>query len=102
MKQFTEAIHKAAADAAVHMTANLRASALEHGWHSDVVNNLHVGYSEGHFSLNIHPDYQDRAFVHEYGNEHSRPTAVLRKYEHQIGDSSKIFNQRLIKHLGVK
>jgi hypothetical protein len=102
VKQFTEAIHKAAADAAVHMTANLRASALEHGWDSDVVSHIRVNYGEGKFSLDVHPEYKDRAFVHEYGNEQVRPTAVLRKFEHQVSGSSKIFNQRFSKHLGVK
>jgi hypothetical protein len=102
VKHFTESIHKAAQDAALHMTADLRSSAEDHGWDSDVVKNMHVSYTDGKFSLNIHPDYQSRAFVHEYGNETVRPTAVLRKYEHQMGDVSKFFNKRFVKHLGVK
>lgn len=102
MKHITQSLHKAASDAALHITEDIRASALEHGWDSDVVRNMHVNYSNGAFSLNIHPDYYGRAFVHEYGNEHTRPTAVLRKYEHQLGDVRSFFNKRFNKHLGVK
>lgn len=102
MKQLTKALHSAASDAALHMTEDVRSSALEHGWDADVVRNMHVKYNDGNFSLQIHPDYRDRAFVHEYGNEHLRPTAVLRKYEHELGDVTKYFNKRFAHHLGVK
>lgn len=100
MTTLLNAIHKAAKDTAAHMTVELRARALEHGWDADVVKNTHIQYSNGAFSLRIHPDYTDRAFVHEYGNETLRPTAVLRRYEHQLGSVSDVFDSRLNAHLG--
>jgi hypothetical protein len=80
-----KASHKAAQDTASFMTHQLRQSALQHGWDKDVAENTHVEYGSGKFTVKVHPDYSSRAFVHEYGSETQRPTAVIRKY---VNDTS--------------
>ena len=75
-----KASHKAANDTASFMTHQLRQSALQHGWDRDVVENTSVEYGGNKFTIKVHPDYSARAFVHEYGSETQRPTAVFRKY----------------------
>jgi hypothetical protein len=80
VKKLLEAADKAKQDTARYMTAQLRRQALHHGWDADVVSTLHVSHADGKFSAQVHPDHADRAFVHEYGNEHVRPTAVIRKF----------------------
>lgn len=75
-----KASNKASQDTASFMTHQLRLSALQHGWDRDVVENTHVEYSGKKFTVKVHGDYADRAFVHEYGSETQRPTAVIRKY----------------------
>lgn len=84
MKKFLEAkqkaAQKAAHDTARIMTSQLRQHALESGWDADVVNNLSVINKNGKFTTDIHPSYANRAFTHEYGDEHNRPTATIRKY----------------------
>lgn len=102
MKHFTDAVHKAAHDAAKHMSTDLQKSALKHGWHSDVVRNMEVKFQDGKFNVDIHPDYKDRAFMHEFGDETTRPTAVLRKYDSQTKDAEKTFTKQMYKHLGKK
>ena len=102
MKHFTDSLHKAAADAAHVMSSELRASATEHGWHPDVVAGLNVHYDKGQFKVEFPDEHKDRAFVHEFGDQHNRPTAVLRKYEHHTGLAQKFLIQRLTKHLGGK
>jgi hypothetical protein len=102
VKHLTDSIHKAAGDAAHLMSAEIRASATEHGWHPDVVAGLNVHYDEGRFNVEFPDEHKDRAFVHEFGDEHNPPTAVLRKYAHQSAGAQKFFTQRLTKHLGGK
>jgi hypothetical protein len=80
VKKLLEATQKAAKSTAGFMTMQLRQSALQHGWDSDVVAHLHVVHEDGKFKTHVEPEYADRAWVHEYGTEHIRPTAVLRKY----------------------
>jgi hypothetical protein len=80
LEKSLEAINVAAHKTAVEMTAEIRRSATEHGWHPDVVNNLYVGYDKGKFKVNVEPEFEERAHIHEYGSETSRPTAVLRKF----------------------
>ena len=102
MKHLTNSVIKAAHTAASQMTADIRASALAKGWHPDVVDNMHVKYHEGTFKVDIHPDYKERAFTHEFGNESTRPTAVLRNHEGQTHKAEKAFSTSLKVHLGGK
>ncbi|CAB4123834.1 hypothetical protein UFOVP45_36 [uncultured Caudovirales phage] len=102
MKHFTNAIVKAAHDAASQMTADLRHSATEHGWHPDVVNNMRVNYHSGEFKVDIHPDVKDRAFVHEFGDESTRPSAVIRKYDSQTKNAEATLLRSLGSYMGGK
>ena len=65
---------------ATRLTEELRNHASENGWHPHVVANMHVAYEGGEYKVKVHPDYKDRAFVHEYGDENQKPTATIRKF----------------------
>lgn len=80
MKKLLEATQKAKQDTAQYMTAQLRQHAIQNGWDADVANTLQVAHENGKFVAKVHPDYADRAFVHEYGTETVRPTATIRKF----------------------
>ena len=80
MKKLLEATQKAKQDTARYMTAQLRKQAVHSGWDPEVASTLHVAHEGGKFTAKVHPDYADRAFVHEYGNESVKPTAAIRKF----------------------
>jgi hypothetical protein len=97
VKKLLQATQKAAHTTAQFMTQQLRHSAMQHGWDSDVVNHMHVIHENGSFKTHVDPEYAERAWVHEYGTETVRPTAVIRKYS----NNSKIAKDALwhsIKH----
>jgi hypothetical protein len=93
-----KASHKAANDTASFMTHQLRQSALQHGWDRDVVENTNVEYASGKFTVKVHPDYSARAFVHEYGDETTRPTAVLRKYMNDTSVARSTLGSQMNEH----
>jgi hypothetical protein len=80
------------------MTADLRQRALSSGWHPDVVENMHVQFGDEGFKVNIHEDHAEKAWIHEYGNETSRPTALLRKYANDDSDAKNMFMSNVIHH----
>jgi hypothetical protein len=80
VKRLAEVTQKAKKDASRILTAQLRQQALEGGWDAEVVRNLKVVHKDGGFHTHIHPDYQSRAFTHEYGDENNQPTAIIRKF----------------------
>ena len=100
MEEVFSAIENAAHDAARYMTVDLRNRAHAAGWDSEVAENLHVRYAGGNFSAHVSPGYEERAHVHEYGTEHSRPTGVLRKFANEHSDGERAFVHNLNKHLG--
>jgi hypothetical protein len=94
-----DAFDKAFHDTAKDMTEELRQNALDGGWHADVVNNMSVKYSENDgFVVDIHPDYSDRAFMHEFGSPGKPPTAVIRKYRNKDTKSESSFFNYLERH----
>jgi hypothetical protein len=94
-----DAFDKAFHDTAKDMTEELRQNALDGGWHADVVNNMSVKYSENDgFVVDIHPDYSDRAFMHEFGSPGKSPTAVIRKYRNKDTKSESSFFNHLERH----
>lgn len=97
-KAYEEALSATAED----MTKEIRGNALMHGWDSDVVDNMHVEYSEeSGFKVKVHPDYHDRAFMHEYGRPGVSPTAVIRKFSNrEATESDKAFIHHLNKRAG--
>ena len=100
MKRLVDAAQRATQDTARFMTMQLRHSALNNGWDSDVVDNIYVVHKDGKFSTHVHPDYSDRAFVHEFGDENRRPTAVMRKYANDPEISKQAFATSMSKHWG--
>ncbi|CAB4123499.1 hypothetical protein UFOVP46_21 [uncultured Caudovirales phage] len=102
MKKLLTAIQKAAADTASFVEHDIRRSALAHGWDKDVVANTHVSYEGGDFKVHTSPEHASRAFVHEYGNEATRPTAVIRKYNNNPGKASEAFVTHLQHHMRGK
>jgi len=93
-----QALKKFSDDAAGNLTDKLRQSALAHGWDKDVVAHLTVEHSNNSFNVHVHPDYQDRAFVHEYGSETQRPTAVIRKFSNRKAEIQAAIAGNLDQH----
>ena len=86
-----EVVLKASKDAAQAATHSFRAHALAHGWDKDVVAHTHVAYEDGKFGVKIHSDYEDRAHVHEYGDENTPPTAAIRKFFNRSENTQEPF-----------
>jgi hypothetical protein len=75
----------ARATAKAHLTAHLMSDEVKShlkksGWDADVADNVSVHFEGDKFNFRIHPDYAERAWVHEYGSPEHPPTAALRKY----------------------
>lgn len=98
MKAIVQAAQKAAKDTARFMTAQLRHHALNAGWDEDVVAHMDVVHENGKFSTKIHPDYQERAFLHEYGDGKSRPKATIRKYANDPEMAKQAFTMAMNNH----
>lgn len=82
------------------MEGEIRQLAQAHGWDKSVVNNLHVRYEDNKFNVYVHDKLMDKAFVHEYGNETTRPTAVLRKYGNNPTGAGSAFIKSLGEYMG--
>jgi hypothetical protein len=93
-----EVYEKAANDTAAFMTAELRQRALRGGWKPEVVDHMHVRFDDNGFGVDIDEEYQEDAWVHEYGSERTRPTAVLRKYSNDSSKAKDIFVNNVSYH----
>lgn len=102
MKRILEVKDKAAADTARFMQREIRRSAKEHGWDPSVVKNTFVKYEDNAFKVHVTPEYADKAFVHEFGDENNQPTAVIRKYNNNSGKAEKALLKSIYAHLGGK
>jgi len=89
---------RAAHDTAAFMTADLRQRALSSGWKSDVVNGMNVEFGDSGFQVNIPEEHQEQAWIHEYGSELNRPTAVIRKYANADSDAKNMFMHNVSSH----
>lgn len=90
MKQYIAAIHKAAEQTASLMTHEMRQHAINSGWTPEAANSLTVKYSDGNF---VAHSAHEGAFIHEYGNEGTPPTAAVRKYGKTAANSAApLFN----------
>lgn len=98
MKALKEAAIKATKDAAESATHSFRTHALAHSWDADVVAHTHVAYEQGKFAVKTHPDYEDRAHVHEYGDETTPPTAAIRKFFNRSENTHAPFMAALNRH----
>ena len=102
MKNFLEALQKAANETAAYMTFDVRKSARTHGWEDHEANSLRVRYSDGSFGVHAEGDHAEAALTKEYGTEKQRPTAVMRKYGNHSGNAAGVFLDRFNKHVGGK
>jgi hypothetical protein len=84
------------------MTADIRHSAIEHGWRPSVASNTHVNYNGKRFSVDVHEDHYGTAHIHEYGDENVRPTAVVRKYGNNTHQAERALTKSFMRHLGGK
>lgn len=62
------------------MSEDIRSHVKKHGWDDKVAENLSVKYDDGKFVAHIPAEYEEQAWVHEYGSETSAPTAAIRNY----------------------
>lgn len=95
MKHFIDAAHNAAHSTAAFMTADLRSHAYHAKWDGNVINNMHVMYDGKSFSTQVHPDHHAGALFHEYGDETTRPTAVIRNF----GNDTRQAERAMITHI---
>lgn len=102
MKHLLDAIHQAAKETAAYMTFDVRQSARDHGWDSNEATALRVRYTDGKFNIHAEGDHSETALTREFGTEHQRPSAVMRKYGNNPGKAADIFMSRLNKNAGGK
>lgn len=100
MKRYKEAVINAAHDTAGYMTQQLRHSALQHGWKPEVAESLSISYKDDNFHSSSTPEHESAAWKHEYGDEHTRPTAVQRKFGGNADHLDSAFLISLERHLG--
>jgi hypothetical protein len=101
-KKLIEAGAKAAIDAAMYMTADLRHSAYKSGWNSEVASNLTVMYSGSAYDIHVDDVFKKEAMDMEYGTPTQRPTAVFRKYGNRTHQAEKAFIRSFEKETGWK
>jgi hypothetical protein len=102
MKHVLKHFPQATAEAARSMTYDLRNSAIEHGWHPDIANSLHITHTGSEFKIHVPKKY--RSIVHEleYGTEKTPPTAVFRKFNNRPGYMEKAFMKSISRLTGGK
>ena len=96
------AARKAAVDAALYMTADVRHSALKHGWDYDTASNTDVLYDGNQYKVHVQAEFERQAMDLEYGTERRRPTAVFRKYGNNTAQAERVFLSSLEKTTGWK
>lgn len=102
MKKLLEAAQKAKQDTAAYMTADVRNRALNDGWHPAVVSTLRIEHGKDGFQTKVNDEHAAAAFKHEFGDEHTRPSATVRKYANDSHASAQAFMASLNKHFGGK
>jgi hypothetical protein len=100
LKELRQALKQAIPDTEATLTEKLRQSASQSGWHPDVVANLHVKHSDEGFKVQVSPEFSERAFIHEHGDESSRPTAVIHKFGNNSKEIQKIYLKHFNEHYG--
>ena len=101
-KTLREAGTKAAIDAAVYMSNDLRTSAFDHGWDYDVASNIEVLYDGSAYQVHVQAEFEAQAMDYEYGTTVQRPTAVFRKYGNNTDKAERVFVSSFEKQTGWK
>lgn len=102
MKKLVDAARKAAQQTSLLMTADIRQSAMDSGWSSDIASNTLVMFDGSQYQVSVHSEFEGQAMDLEYGTPTSRPTAVFRKYANNTQPIEKAFVSSLEKELGFK
>jgi hypothetical protein len=100
MEQYLKAHKRAVTDVTLFMTADIRSHARKDGWDKDVVNNLRVVKKEGSLRVTAPESVGDRAWVSEYGDPDTVPTATIRRYDSSGASVGSFYNERMAHHLG--
>jgi len=95
MKHVLKHFPQAVAEAARSMTYDLRNSAIEHGWHPDIANSIHITHNGSEFKVHVPKKHKQTVHELEYGTETQRPTAVLRKFNNRPEYMEKAFLKSL-------
>lgn len=77
------------------MTGQLRQEAKKSGWPRHIVGNMGVIYDENRFQVHVHDRHFDEAHALEYGTEHSRPTAAIRRSSNRTKGADEFFTETL-------
>ena len=79
--------NRAVKSAARELTHGLRKHALKNGWPEEVIRGIGIHHNGKEFKLHTSPAVEDLIWKHEYGDETSTPTAIIRKF---FNDKSKL------------
>lgn len=91
MEKFLKVVDKAAVASADLMTKQVRNRAEDAGWDKEVIQSTDVVYDGEKFSAKITGKASDKGFVHEFGDQNSPPTAILRQYGNDPQAASDAF-----------
>ena len=99
MEKFLKAHQQVATELALFMTADIRSRARTDGWDDKVVERLRVVKKNDKYSVTAPSSVGDAAWVSEYGDPDSVPTATVRRYDTSGGKIGQFYNSRMSKHL---
>ena len=100
MKHIHSAVEKAAKQTSRYMTGQLRKEAKASGWPRHIVGNMGVIYDDNKFQVHVHDRHFDEAQRLEYGTEHDRPTAAIRRSSNRTKEAEQFFIGTLQKIVG--
>lgn len=100
MKHIHSAIEEAAKHTSRYMTGQLRKEAKASGWPRHIVGNMGVTYDDKRFQVHVHDRHFEEAQRLEYGTEHDRPTAAIRRSTNRTQDADKFFTSTFRKIVG--
>lgn len=95
MKHIHSAVEKAAKQTSRYMTGQLRKEAKASGWPRHIVGNMGVIYDDSKFQVHVHDRHFAEAQDLEYGTEHSRPTAAIRRSANRTKGADEFFTETL-------
>ena len=100
MKHIHSAIEQAAKQTSRYMTGQLRKEAKASGWPRHIQANMGVVYEDNKFTAHVHERHADEAAALEYGTEHTRPTAAIRRFSNRTKEADQFFIHSLKKIVG--
>lgn len=100
MKHIHSAVEQAAKHTSRYMTGQLRKEAKASGWPRHIQANMGVIYDDNRFQVHVHDRHADEAHRLEYGTEHDRPTAAIRRSSNRTQGAEEFFINSLKKIVG--